>query len=137
MIVGIAFIGGFVYLGLGAFKDTLTPYVGFAEARTSEARNVQVTGVLTPQKTSWYSDDEARTFNFWLVEEGTGDSLHVVYGGVKPSTFEEATSVVAVGSFDGSRFNAGQVLTKCPSKYEGADPTQHEAAMGRAEGGDR
>jgi len=134
IILGAVFIGGFIYLGLGAFKDTLTPYVSFAEARAVEGKNVQVTGMLTEQKDYWYSQDEERTFNFYLIEEETGDTLSVCYGGVKPSTFEEATSVVAIGAFDGQAFQANQVLTKCPSKYEGKDPTQHEAAYGRAGG---
>ncbi|MFO7767820.1 MAG: cytochrome c maturation protein CcmE [bacterium] len=134
IILGAVFIGGFIYLGLGAFTDTLTPYVTFSEAKASEGKNVQVTGMLTEQKESWYSRDEERTFNFYLIEEETGDTLSVSYHGVKPSTFEEATSIVAIGSFDGERFHANQVLTKCPSKYEGQDPSEHDEAYGRGAG---
>jgi len=131
LIIGIVLIGAFVYLGLGAFKDTLTPYVTFAEAREASGKSVQVTGDLTPDRRAWYGDDEARTFHFIMVEVETGDTLHVAFGGVKPSTFDEATGIVAIGSWDGAAFRARQVLTKCPSKYEGQDPAEHEKAYGR------
>jgi len=131
LIIGIALVGAFVYLGLGAFSETLTPYVSFSEARASSGKSVQVTGDLTPDRRSWYSGDEARAFHFLMVEKDTGDSLHVVYEGVKPSTFDEATGIVAVGSWNGATFEARQVLTKCPSKYEGQNPEEHEQAMGR------
>ena len=131
LIIGIALIGVFVYLGLGAFKDTLTPYVTFAEAREASGKSVQVTGDLPPDRRAWYGEDEARTFHFLMVEVETGDTLHVTYGGVKPSTFDEATGIVAIGSWDGVTFQARQVLTKCPSKYEGKDPAEHEKAYGR------
>jgi len=42
--------------------------------------------------------------------------------------------VVAIGTFDGRLFQARQVLTKCPSKYEGQDPAQHDVSMGRTAG---
>jgi cytochrome c-type biogenesis protein CcmE len=134
LIVGGVLIAAFVYLGLGAFKDTLTPYVSFAEARAAEGKNVQVTGGLTTDHRSWYSDDEERRFHFLMLEETTGDSLEVSFHGVRPATFEEAVSVVAIGTFDGRLFQARQVLTKCPSKYEGQDPAQHEVSMGRTAG---
>ncbi len=134
IIIGGVLIALFVYLGLGAFKDTLTPYVSFSEARAAVGSNVQVTGGLTAERRWWYSDDAERRFCFLMMEEGTGDTLEVSFHGVKPATFEEAVSVVAVGRFDGRLFQASQVLTKCPSKYEGKNPSQHDAAMGRSPG---
>lgn len=126
IIVGVLLIGAFVYMGLGAFRETLTPYVSFAEARAATGKSVQITGDLTPEHTSWYSGDEDRLFHFLMVEKETGDTLLVAYDGVKPSTFDEATGIVALGSYNGALFQARQVLTKCPSKYEGKDPAEHE-----------
>jgi cytochrome c-type biogenesis protein CcmE len=45
--------------------------------------------------------------------------MRVVLDGAKPNNFEIATSVVAKGSINGDHFHAKEVLTKCPSKYEG------------------
>ena len=134
IIIGVVLIAGFVYMGLGAFNDTLTPYVSFDEARARAGTNVQVTGDLTAERTYWYSDDQLRTFHFIMVEQETGDSLYVAFDGVKPSTFDEAVGIVAIGSYDGSHFMAKQVLTKCPSKYEGKDPNEHEKALGQEKG---
>lgn len=129
LIVGVIVLAGFIYMGLNAFQESLTPYVSFAEARASEGRHVQVTGGLREDRLSWYSEDEHRAFHFYMIEEETGDTLEVAFEGVKPATFEEATVIVSVGSFDGSLFQASQVLTKCPSKYEGQDPAEHQKAL--------
>jgi len=134
IIFGVVLIAAFVYMGLGAFKETLTPYVSFAEARATVGKSVQVTGDLTDAHTYWYSGDESRAFHFLMVEVETGDTLEVAYDGVKPATFDEATGIVAIGAFDGTLFRARQVLTKCPSKYEGQDPSEHEKNFGRVKG---
>lgn len=136
VVIGVIAVAGFAYLGLGAFRDSLNPYVTFAEARTSAGKTVQVSGELPESRLYWYSGDESRTFHFYMVEAETGDSLEVVMDGVKPSTFEEATGVVAIGTFDGRLFQAKQILTKCPSKYEGKDPSEHEKRFGREPGGE-
>ncbi|HKY61724.1 MAG TPA: cytochrome c maturation protein CcmE, partial [Gemmatimonadota bacterium] len=47
-----------------------------------------------------------------------GETLPVVYHGVKPANFEQATSVVAIGTYKGDQFVADQLLVKCPSKYQ-------------------
>ena len=57
------------------------------------------------------------TFNFKLAD-AKGEEFHVVYKGVKPSNFEQATEVVAIGRFNNGIFEAEQLLVKCPSKYE-------------------
>jgi cytochrome c-type biogenesis protein CcmE len=47
----------------------------------------------------------------------------VVLDGGKPNNFELATSVVAKGKLVNGEFHATEVLTKCPSKYEGTSET--------------
>jgi len=121
---------GFTWLGLGTFSESLNPYVTFAEAREATDRTVQVTGDLPVSHLSWYSDDASRNFHFYMVSPEEGDSLEVVFEGVKPATFDDATGIVAVGSWDGDRFQARQILTKCPSKYEGEDPSEHQIEGG-------
>lgn len=128
LIIGVIALAGFSYLGLSAFQQTLTPYVSFAEARAAEGKNVQVTGDLPENRLSWYSNDENRTFLFYMIEADTGDTLLIAYDSVKPATFDEAIGIVAIGAFDGTRFQANQVLTKCPSKYEAQDPAEHDRA---------
>jgi len=45
----------------------------------------------------------------------------VVFEGAKPNNFELADKIVVKGKFDGDHFHASQILTKCPSKYEGKE----------------
>ncbi len=47
--------------------------------------------------------------------------MPVLYAGVKPGNFEEATEIVAVGSYSDGAFHAEQLLVKCPSKYQGIE----------------
>jgi len=125
MIIGLVALAGFLYLGLSTFRESLNPYVSFAEARIAQGRTVQISGELLPVRPTWYSGEGSREFHFTMFETGTGDSLEVVYPGVKPSTFDEAPAVVVIGTYDGTVVRARQVLTKCPSRYEGRDPSGH------------
>ena len=71
--------------------------------------------------------------SFAIRNESGTQRLRVVYdaaraGGRIPDTFQEGSPVVITGSIqpDGS-FQATQLLAKCPSKYEAADPAGHPA----------
>ena len=44
--------------------------------------------------------------------------LPVVYHGVIPGNFDQATSIVAIGRYQDGVFAAEQLLVKCPSKYQ-------------------
>jgi cytochrome c-type biogenesis protein CcmE len=116
-LVGGAAIVGFLAFGLFSFQKSLTPYVGFAEARASR-KVVQVKGVLVDKRTTY--DADAETFGFFLDDE-KGERMKVLYKGVRPGNFDQATSIVAIGSYDGGVFRADQLLVKCPSKYQGME----------------
>jgi cytochrome c-type biogenesis protein CcmE len=61
---------------------------------------------------------ENRTFSFYL-EDTQGNVMKVVYDGTIPNNFESAQSVVVTGKYANGYFHASEILTKCPSKYEG------------------
>jgi cytochrome c-type biogenesis protein CcmE len=42
-----------------------------------------------------------------------------VIDGGKPNNFDIATSIVVKGKYSGDYLHATEILTKCPSKYEG------------------
>jgi cytochrome c-type biogenesis protein CcmE len=44
--------------------------------------------------------------------------MPVIYRGVIPGNFDQATSIVAIGRYQGDHFEAEQLLVKCPSKYQ-------------------
>ncbi len=110
-IIGAVVIAGFLWFGANAFRQSLTPYVSFAEAKASSAK-VQVAGGLVPDSPEYL--DETSQLRFVLVEEQ--ETLTVLYGGVVPGNFEEATEIVVVGRFEDGVFSAEKLLTQCPAK---------------------
>ena len=55
------------------------------------------------------------------IQDESGDRLMVQFAGAIPGNFEQAKSVVAIGRYRESRFEAEQLLVKCPSKYQGME----------------
>ena len=115
--VGGVLVVAFLAYGTTSFKSNLTPYVSFEEATRTE-RKVQVAGGLLENSTKYI--DESEQLSFTIVEEG-GDSMPVLYEGVKPGNFEEAIQIVAIGNYKDGTFHAEQLLVKCPSKYQGIE----------------
>jgi cytochrome c-type biogenesis protein CcmE len=113
--IGGVLVVAFLAYGATSFKTNLTPYVSFEEAMRSGAK-VQVAGGLVPGSTQY----------------GEGRTLTVLYQGTKPGNFEEATQVVAIGSYRGGAFHADQLLVKCPSKYQGIPQDGAASAAGRS-----
>ncbi|MFY8051418.1 MAG: cytochrome c maturation protein CcmE, partial [Armatimonadaceae bacterium] len=94
----------------------LTPYISFAEAQKTNG-TVQVMGGLEKSSVKMTSGNLA----FTLVEKKTGTRLPVVFGHTKPANFEMAIEITAIGHWDGSVFQADNLLVKCPSKYQGTE----------------
>jgi len=119
-VVGILLLVGFAGFAFATFRTTLTPYVSFDEARAAQ-RVVQVAGGL--EKSSTRYDSEAEALFFVLEDAESGAKLPVRYHGLRPANFEDAISIVAIGSWNaaGQEFEAQKLLVKCPSKYQGAE----------------
>lgn len=120
--VGGVMIVAFLAFGATSFKNNLTPYVSIEEAMKRSAK-VQVKGALVPDSSEYVEASEE--LRFGLVDED-GNTMSVLYSGVKPGNFEEATEIVAVGSYRDGSFYADQLLVKCPSKYQGLDEAPGE-----------
>lgn len=106
--------------GVSSFKKSVTPYISFAEAKKSNG-TVQVNGVLASKN---YVLERDRQFLKFDLRDEQGEVLTVEYTGVIPGNFDQATSIVAIGRYQGGRFAADQLLVKCPSKYQG-EGAQH------------
>ncbi len=101
-------------VGVSSFKRTMTPYIGFAEARTASGL-VQVNGKLADKNYVLKTEEQFLRFN---LKDEKGDVMPVEYRGVIPGNFDQAVSVVAIGKFSSDHFEAQQLLVKCPSKYQ-------------------
>ena len=119
-LAGAGLLLAFAAFSLTSFRSAPTPYVSYAEAR-EQSRTVQVAGGLA--KASSRYDEATSSLLFTLVDPATQQTLRVRYHGVKPANFEDAISIVAIGSYDraADEFAAGKLLVKCPSKYQGAE----------------
>jgi cytochrome c-type biogenesis protein CcmE len=126
LIFGLLLVGASIAFGVTSFQKSLTPYVPFAEARRSGSSS-QVNGTLANPSTVKYDVDKGELV--FALQDEQQEVMEVVYRGVKPANFEQATSVVAIGTFKDGRFEADQLLVKCPSKYQ-AEGNQPAAATG-------
>lgn len=116
------YIGGIIiiiFLGLLFFNFTKTniKYESDFNKVMSSGKTCKATGVWIKEK-SFEENLDQRTFTFYL-RDANNNEMKVVYKGIKPNNFEIATSVVVTGKFENGVFYATDVLTKCPSKYEG------------------
>ena len=123
-LLGAFLLLGFAGFSLSSFKETLTPYVSFEQAREAD-RVVQVAGGLEKGSSSY--EDEKDFLYFTLQDPKTQETIRVRYRGLKPANFEEAISLVAIGQYDeGTKeFEANKLLVKCPSKYQGAEVKEY------------
>lgn len=115
-ITGILIIVIFLVVGFFSFSESKIEYTNFEKA-SDQHRTCQVKG-------SWVKDKEAKfdastnEFIFYMMDENNTE-MKVVLAGARPNNFEMAESVVAKGKVKDGSFYAKEVLTKCPSKYEG------------------
>ncbi len=113
-IVGILIILVFVVFAGLNFRRSITPYVSVAEAKT-KGTLVQIKGKRVDGTGRF--DMDSKTFNFEILDED-GQEVKVIYHGVKPSNFDDASHIVAKGRYNSGVFEANELLVKCPSKYE-------------------
>ncbi|MBM4170065.1 MAG: cytochrome c maturation protein CcmE [Ignavibacteria bacterium] len=116
IIIGAVVVAIGLVLGTVNFLESNVEYMDFAGAER--------TGKKAQVKGEWVKDMETRfdtqnaQFVFYMRDESQR-VMKVVLEGAKPNNFEIATSVVAKGRIMEDHFHATDVLTKCPSKYEG------------------
>jgi cytochrome c-type biogenesis protein CcmE len=120
MNIKVAIGGSIIVLGLilGVvnFFDANVEYGDFALAKKTQ-KKIQVKGEWVKDRESYF-DSENIQYTFYLKDD-SGEILKIVLDGAKPNNFELANSVVVKGKYVNNYFHATDVLTKCPSKYEG------------------
>jgi len=123
VIAAVVLLAVAATVGVSSFKRTMTPYIGFAEARSASGL-VQVNGKLADKDYILRAEEQFLRFN---LKDEHGDVMPVEYRGVIPGNFDQAVSVVAIGKFAGDHFEAEQLLVKCPSKYQAEAENQAKA----------
>jgi cytochrome c-type biogenesis protein CcmE len=116
IIVGAVIVIAGIVLSAVSFVQTNVEYGDFATAERTQ-KKIQVKGAWMKEMDSNF-DAKSAQFTFYMKDDNNR-VMKVVLDGAKPNNFELATSIVAKGPIKGDHFHATEVLTKCPSKYEG------------------
>jgi cytochrome c-type biogenesis protein CcmE len=122
LAIAVLFIGVVGYLMFSGLQDTVYYYT-VAELLSpnfeASERGVRLTGTVVPGSVNRKDDEMA--MDFLIADDNTGQTVKIYYNGVIPDSFKEDRHVVVEGIFhpDSKSFEAGHVLVKCPSKYEG------------------
>lgn len=115
-IIGLAIGLAFVVVAVMSFDSSKIEYADFVGAKNS-GKVVQVIGSWDKSVPVEVNTDN-NTFKFQMIDE-QGNKTMVLATGSKPNNFDVAPMVVIKGRYEGSDFLATEILTKCPSKYEG------------------
>ena len=119
-IIIVVFLGLMSYL----FTQTNVRYQeDFSKIESTKGRTVKAAGAWVKEKN--YSVDKEKNIFSFFVKDNDGREMKVVYEGTIPNNFEISTSVVITGRYENGYFHADEILTKCPSKYEGEDFEEH------------
>ncbi|MCX6159673.1 MAG: cytochrome c maturation protein CcmE [Ignavibacteriae bacterium] len=116
IIIASVVVVVFIVVGFMSFMDNKIDYASFADAQ-KRLKTVEVKGVWQKDKETKY-DAEKSTFTFYMKDEANTE-MKVILDGAKPNNFDIATMIVAKGKVKDDVFYAKEILTKCPSKYEG------------------
>jgi len=112
-LIIVLFLGFMAYL----FTQSNIKYENNFEKVKNQDKIVKATGSWVKEK-SYQIDSKNRIFSFYMTDT-QGHEMRVVFNGAMPNNFESAKSVVVTGEYKDGCFRASNILTKCPSKYEG------------------
>ena len=126
-IIGLIIIGGFAGWSISSFMSTTIRYVSLADLPSAQG-TVQVMGKIDFAAMRYDAEKSQLVFDILDLEDpGSRRRVTVVYTGIVPGNFEQATSVVAKGRYEQGVFHADQLLVKCPSKYQGLEEKETQS----------
>lgn len=124
LTIAAVLVGALAVLAISMLGSSSIEYADLSKAERLGA-TVQVVGTWVKERGSNY-DAASNIFTFTMKDE-KGALKTVQLHGAKPNNFEIATSIVVKGRVEGDVLHATNVLTKCPSKYEGSASDLKEA----------
>lgn len=115
IIASLIILLGIVF-GAVSFMESSVEYTTFSAAKSTH-KKVQVKGEWVKEKGGEF--DVIKSQFVFYMRDDDDEEVQVFLEGGKPNNFEIATSIVVKGRYQNGSFHASEVLTKCPSKYEG------------------
>ena len=122
-IIALLIIAVTLGVTLFTFANSVAPNISITEAMARPGELVQVRGTILKDTVRWVPEKTQLIFDIREVvkttkgEEAGSKKMTVVYGKVKPDSFDEANGVDVVGRYSDGVFKADTMLVKCPSKY--------------------
>ena len=124
-IIGIVVIVILFAIVISSISESST-YATFSTAVAHEGKSYHVVGKLNKEKDFIYNPEvNANIFGFYLVDT-EGKEMKVLFNDSKPQDFEKSEQIVVIGKVVGDEFRVakGDLLMKCPSKYNGNEQKQ-------------
>ena len=116
ILIGAVVSAAALIFGAITFVKENVEYTDFQTAIASH-KTVQVKGEWLRDRESAF---EASSGKFiFAMRDDHGKEMKVCYDGARPNNFEIANAIVVKGRYREGVFQASDILTKCPSKYEG------------------
>lgn len=120
LIAVLAFVGG----------NTAAKTVTVADMAdgTMTGQKVQVSGNVV--EGSFSTEGDVLSFSIYDPDGDPSQQLAVRYSGSASSTFGNDVTAICTGKLgEDGVLEATELITKCPSKYEGADASQHPSSV--------
>lgn len=113
-----------IYTSFSAASPALTPSQLLREAQPG--RSYQLTGTVV--KGSVHR--EGAVLDFSVEDRVGGTAIPLAYTGIVPDPFHEGREVIVTVEKQGTRFvgERNSLITKCPSKYKTAPPSENQNA---------
>lgn len=121
VVVLVAAIAYLITTGMKSATYFLTPDEIAASEGKYVGKPIRVGGKIVGGSDVWDSQNIVLTFTIY-DEKAPDKTMKIVYKGIKPDNFKEATGAIVEGTLDSNGvLNATKLMLQCPSKYE-ADP---------------
>ena len=116
LALGVAFLIAFGLRGSGAYFVTVDKAM---QISANQPISMKLFGVVTPEGGAPLPNGSAIAFSLAALKNPAA-SITVHFSGVVPPLFKPGAEIIARGVYDPTArvFNAEELITKCPSKYE-------------------
>jgi cytochrome c-type biogenesis protein CcmE len=120
----VVLASGLIYTSFSAASPALTPTQLLHVAQPGRA--YQLTGTVA--KGSVHR--EGPVLNFAVEDRAGGDQVALAYTGTVPDPFREGREVIVTVEKQGDKYigERNSLITKCPSKYKTAPPSENQNA---------
>ncbi len=132
ILVVFGSMAGLIVIGMGGDQGLLYYYTveEFHGDPERQIKDFRVNGKVVEGSIERF--DSGQDVRFSMQDESM--AMTVSYHGIIPDTFVDRADVVVEGRLtDDGVFKAHKLLAKCPSKYENAEGTEGETAIGSGE----